>query len=317
MNGFTFFQNYFDAISDEENGLSEEEQGRLYNAIFAYMFRNEEPNLKGACKMAFNLIKPSLDRSKQNGNNGGKGEKKGKSQSNEIETKSKSNQNEIEMQSNEIENENPPFFENKEREEEKEDISVGHNTCAYACGEGEQDETVTGYLGFLRSHPGVSVDITNPSFISSVDYDLLSVKISESKYLQSRRSLNWLIKNYRKIVLDSYKDYSPPVSPAEESGEKGDLQLWSELVSARNRAKEERVYDSGGASAPLFRMINGQSKDEMGAIYKGLSPEIRAYFDPNSFLELCEMEDAELKYERARFLKALGGIRLKLTKEAV
>ena len=69
MNGFTFFKNYYEAISDPENELSEEEQGRLYNAIFAYMFEDEEPSLKGACKMAFNLIRPSLDKSKRNGKN--------------------------------------------------------------------------------------------------------------------------------------------------------------------------------------------------------------------------------------------------------
>ena len=57
------------------------------------------------------------------------------------------------------------------------------------------------------------------------------------------------------------------------------------------------------------------AKKEMGTLYKELSPEIQAYFDPNSFLELCEMEEKELKFERARFLKELGGIRQRLKSE--
>lgn len=63
VNGFTFFKNYYDAITDPDNGLTAEEQGELYNAIFAYMFEDVLPSLKGACRMAFNLIKPSLDKS--------------------------------------------------------------------------------------------------------------------------------------------------------------------------------------------------------------------------------------------------------------
>lgn len=307
MTGFTFFQNYFDAINDEENGLSEEEQGRLYNAIFAYMFWDEEPNLKGACRMAFNLIKPSLDRSKQNGKNKSK---------NEIETERKSN--EMEQNGNKMESEKSPFFENKEREEEKEDIcSIVHNACtreeAKAADGIELDDgsdKAAEYLSFMREHPTVSNDLTNPSLIATVDYSILAKKISESNFLQSRCSLSWLIHNYRKILNDTYKNFNSPFSPEAVLSGKGDLQLWREIVNARERSKEER------GNYPLYRMVDDASKREMGELYKGLSPEIRAYFEPNSFLDLCRMADEELKFERSRFLKALGRIRTKLAQEA-
>ncbi len=64
MNGFTFFRNYYEAVSDPGNELTLEEQGAIYNAIFAYMFDDTEPDLRGASKMAFNLLRVSLDRSK-------------------------------------------------------------------------------------------------------------------------------------------------------------------------------------------------------------------------------------------------------------
>lgn len=41
VNGFTFFKNYYDAINDPENGLTEEEQGKLYNAILRICLREK------------------------------------------------------------------------------------------------------------------------------------------------------------------------------------------------------------------------------------------------------------------------------------
>lgn len=315
MTGFTFFQNYFDSISDEENGLSEEEQGRLYNAIFAYMFRDEEPNLKGACKLAFNLIKPSLDLSKIRSKAGSVKQTEIKPEQNEINP----NQKEIKPEQTEIKSETSPFFENKEREEEREDINtVGLNARTQGKPNGEDgmgdiDETVEGYMQFHRDHPTVQADITNPSLIATVDWNLLGMKIQESRYLQGRKSLRWLIDHYSKIVLDTYKDFAPKAgAPPDIRAEKGDLQLWRELINALAKAKELRFSEHLQREVALFRMADEAAKQEMGELYKALSPEIADYFEPNSFLELCTMSENDLKYERARFLKALPSIRKKI-----
>lgn len=313
MTGFTFFQNYFDAISDEESGLSEEEQGRLYNAIFSYMFRDEEPNLKGACRMAFNLIKPSLDRSKQNGRNRSKNGSEMETEISEMETESKEMEiksNGMETETSEMEIEKSPFFEKKE--EEKEISTVGLITRTPAR---ETDETVESYLLFQREHPKINVDITNPSLIDTVDFALLSRKISESKFLQTRLSLAWLISNYAKIIGDSYKDYDANVSTDEVLDEKGDLALWAELKAALEKAREPTWCSSESRYIELYRMADESAKGGMSAIYRALSPEITDYFEPNSFLDLCGMSDEDMKFERARFLKSLPGIRKKLRRK--
>lgn len=305
MTGFTFFQNYFEAINDEDNGLSEEEQGRLYNAIFAYMFRDEEPNLKGACKMAFSLIKPSLDLSKvrsnaKNKNQNAVEEKQTeiKKESNEIKPQSET----IKKESNEIKSDSSPFFENKEIEEEKEDIlSIHHPSRASE----DAEEQVEGYLEFMRAHPNVCNDLTNPSLMGSVDYGILSEKISESNYLQlNGTSLDWLIRNYRKIVRDHYKTHKPPVSPNNVTPPKSSVDLWSEVVKARERALEYR------GDYPLYWRMDENANSEMNELYKALSPEIQAIYSPTAFLEECKRtEDDFKKYDRGVFISDLRELR--------
>lgn len=233
MNGFTFFENYYKAINDPEVGLTEEEQGRLYNAIFSYMFEDKELELKGACKMAFQLVKPSLDLSKIRSN------ARRKNQNSEEE-----NQNEIKTEQNEIKSDFSPFFEKEKKKEEKEIITDGLNACAREEGE-EADEMVVTYLKFQREHPDVIADITNPSLIATVDWELLGKKIAESRFLQTRKSLSWLIGNYHKITSDAYKDFrgkSPP--------QKGDSQIeFLKNLYAEYAEEDERNAEKNGSKA--------------------------------------------------------------------
>ncbi len=162
----------------------------------------------------------------------------------------------------------------------------------------------------MRDHAYITEDLDNPSDISGIDFSLLSQKIAESsRYLQGKQSLKWLLRHYREIIGDSYKDFNRSSLPMSEG--KGDLQLWQELVKALKAAKEERYCESVGRGSPIYLRLDGAADEEMKVIYRSLSPEIMAYFDPQSFLELCEMSDADLKFERARFLKALPEIRRK------
>lgn len=62
INGFTFFKNYYYALEE----LEEKDKRDVIMAIIKYVFENEEPKFKGIKKMAFSLIKPSLDLSKRN-----------------------------------------------------------------------------------------------------------------------------------------------------------------------------------------------------------------------------------------------------------
>ena len=65
MNGFTFFRNYYEVISDPDNGLTEEEQGRVYNAIFSRVFDGVEPDLKGACRFVYNTVIRCLEHDRE------------------------------------------------------------------------------------------------------------------------------------------------------------------------------------------------------------------------------------------------------------
>ena len=56
---FTFYSSYYDAISE----LPVNKQGKMYKALIDYAMTQKEPQLNGSEKMAFILIKPSLDKS--------------------------------------------------------------------------------------------------------------------------------------------------------------------------------------------------------------------------------------------------------------
>ena len=117
MKGFTFFRNYYEAINDPENELTEEEQGKLYNAIFAYMFDGKEPELKGACRMAFNLIRVSLDLSKVRSENGRRG---GEANDKQTESKTEANGSKVEANDKQTESEEDFACDLPLLEEEKE-----------------------------------------------------------------------------------------------------------------------------------------------------------------------------------------------------
>ena len=293
MNGFTFFRNYYEAINDPETDLTEEEQGRLYNAIFAYVFNDEEPNLKGACRLAFNMIKPSLDVSKARGES-----KRNKSKSKEI----KKNQNESNQNQNESKHDfdsDLTFFEKEEERREKKEDNIPPSLRAGARDEGAE------LREFLRENGNIAVDNCSTASLD-MDYPGLRRAFAESVYLREKpHDLSWVAKNAARILRGDYKD-KPARSGSPPDG-KGDLQLWQELVKALSCAKEETDY-----GALTYKMQDEESIERMGELYRGLSREITEYFDPNSFLELCGMDDKDLKFERARFLKALPEIRRKI-----
>ena len=104
MRGFTFFFNYYTAIS--QSGISLEEQAKAYNAICAYVFFGEEPKCDGAGSLVVNLLKPSLNISIKNAENGRKRngkEAKRKRNRSETEARQKPNASETETNASETE----------------------------------------------------------------------------------------------------------------------------------------------------------------------------------------------------------------------
>ena len=58
---FVLYQSYWKHIQ----GLTDEELGRLFRAIFAHAAGTEEPELTGAASMAFSFIADQMDRDKE------------------------------------------------------------------------------------------------------------------------------------------------------------------------------------------------------------------------------------------------------------
>ena len=69
-------------------------------------------------------------------------------------------------------------------------------------------ETVMGYKKFLAEFPSVSVDIMNAGELATVDFVVLSDRMRESKFLQTRYSLRWLIRHFPEIKAGAYADYT-------------------------------------------------------------------------------------------------------------
>ena len=66
---FTFYRSYYESIQE----LPEEDRLIIYEAIMNHMFNDVEPTLTGIPKMIYNLIKPTLLKSKKLSENGKKG----------------------------------------------------------------------------------------------------------------------------------------------------------------------------------------------------------------------------------------------------
>lgn len=156
-NVYVFQEETFNAIDDPDNGLDFEDKGMLYTAIFRYIFRSEEYPLSGGAKLAFSLLKKSLDLSLTRINarrkiaNEEQNENKTQSnkKQNNIKSKSKRNQNAIKTQSNEEQTENktqsnPIRIKNKELRIKNEDdiVDVNRTPLYPPKGSGAGDESV-------------------------------------------------------------------------------------------------------------------------------------------------------------------------------
>lgn len=81
-------------------------------------------------------------------------------------------------------------------------------------------ETVMGYKAFLSEFPLVKIDIMNAGELATVDFTVLSDRMRESKFLQTRYSLRWLIRHFSEIKAGAYADFpkqkareDPPPNP--------------------------------------------------------------------------------------------------------
>lgn len=232
IKGFTFSENYYRAIGDSENGLSEDQKARLYKAIIDYIFAGEEPQFKGIMKIIFTAILPSLDLSKT----------RSKAKQNKIKSKSNENQTENKTKSNQNQNKNKPKSKidfdftkeekrekeaplEKERSKEKEYIppekdkreespSVPYELSRY----NEQDERTKRQQDFFAAYPEIVIDNYSASDYADIDFSVLLKEFSLSKkVLQKMKSFSWICSNWRRIKNGSFRDWEEDKPQAEKS----------------------------------------------------------------------------------------------------
>ena len=165
---------------------------------------------------------------------------------------------------------------------------------------------------FFKEFPSVRL---NGADDSGIDYGkLLSAFREGNDYLQNTKSMNYVTAHYAEIIGGGYRRIEKPQTQQEK---KNGVQLWQELMQTAEKAKEKRYSHAFGDYVSLYALavssMYGDKKDknDMDAIYKSLSEESKRIYDKNGFMNLCEMNDDDLKYERARFLKTLPEIRRK------
>ena len=117
MRNLIFYASYYEAIKE----LPDEEQGKVYKAIIDYAMMKIEPDLSGIAKAIFVLIKPTLDASiknYENGKKGGRPPKESETES-EVKTQTKTQVKTQNITQQESETESDIIFE-KEKEKKNE-----------------------------------------------------------------------------------------------------------------------------------------------------------------------------------------------------
>lgn len=97
-NNFVFYTSYYECIKE----LPEELQGSVYKAIVEYAMEQKEPNLTGIANGIFKVIKPTLDKSQkqyENGIKGGRPRREENPSETQTETQTKPNGNPTETES--------------------------------------------------------------------------------------------------------------------------------------------------------------------------------------------------------------------------
>ncbi len=304
-NSFIFYASYSEAIKE----LSGKDRLQVIDALIAYAIEDRDVALTGIAKAIFTLIKPTLDANIQRYENGKKGAEYGARGGR---PKKKNPIGDIEKTPKGVKNKTP----NKEKEKEYISTSV-LSACARGVEADDPEEVVEGYLAFLKEHPSIVADTTNPSLISTVDYKILAEKIAESRFLKTRQSLSWLIANYHKIQTDTYKDFNlheeaPPYGHRSETEKSADKRIERERYYAVLRqkaiAEAERIKAFANSDEEFYQVSRRIRQEEVNlakaeVCAPGMASDIRALLEEDR-RQLAEAmkrlgiseEDLEPKY---------------------
>lgn len=236
--------------------LSMEQRGILFTAVMNYATGIELPKMEAATEMAFSFIKEQLDRDDEKYKETLKkrseaGKRGGRPKTNAFDDRDKKTDEITEKQTkakkaNAFSEKQTEANENYEKQKNPVDVDVDvdvddkerlidnqwkENGSVPKKINQTIEESVTKNTplsAFLKANPSIQVDITSMSLLYGKDFELLSLKFRESRYLQEKtNSLSWVCRSYTDIVCDKYRDKT-----VNQTGEKGG---WEEMDLPRKK----------------------------------------------------------------------------------
>ena len=231
MDRFTFYADYYNLLMRLRK-KSEREQVAM--AIIEFVFEGKEPNgLTETAEIAFEGIRQSLEKSR---NNGGRGGRKSKNR-NETELKPIENRIETDCQPKDNRNETetkPNFFEiekNKEKKDvQKKDNKKDKDNPLFISPKGNQkkpfeDDFFNKYPRYEKDRAKMRVD---------VDYKRLIEEFEKSTYLRNLYTVKQINDIYACIIAGDYRDQEKKPSLTADIDAKVERERW--YSGRRNKA---------------------------------------------------------------------------------
>lgn len=125
MRNLIFYGSYYEAIKE----LPESEQGKVYKAIMDYAMEKIEPKLVGIPKAIFTLIRPTLDASIKNYENGKKGGRPKTEIETELQTETETQSKTQTITQRETETQTDIIFDKEKEKENKNDKDYNEYPC--------------------------------------------------------------------------------------------------------------------------------------------------------------------------------------------
>lgn len=133
-----------------------------------------------------------------------------------------------------------------------------------------------------------------------------------------------ILKDYPKEVCDKavieaikHAKFAPRIGDVVEqiekmqvAYEKTDMELWAELTGVLREIRYCAYSFRFTAIQPNGKTQGENARDRVREIYKNFSPELKEYVrNENNLLEIADLTESQLSYEKGRFLKTLPQIK--------
>lgn len=142
---------------------------------------------------------------------------------------------------------------------------------------------------FVKLHPKVIQ--YEQAGVVGIDLDLLHKKIECSKYLQSRQSFVFLLKNYQRICAGYYDDFNPKEKPAEPSAKE------KALIKLRQKLETIKTL-----KPTLSKKFNQLCKSEYGVTIEEFIERLQFAYDQKRYNALYDERGDLQLYDKISML---------------